>query len=256
MNFDILTLFPEMFDGYLRSSILGRTIEQGLLRVGLTNIRDFARDKHRTCDDAPFGGGAGMLLKPEPLARAMDAVGGGERRTVYLTPSGRLFDQEYAEDLAATESMILLCGHYEGIDQRIVDRYVSDEISVGNYVLFSGEVGAMVILDAVVRLLAGVIRHESLEEESFAQGLLEYPQYTRPSVFRNAVVPDVLLSGHHERLRSWRIRKSLEKTRRLRPDLLENAVLSEEQREVLREIEQKEKKYGSDKHSGISSDKG
>jgi len=162
LNFDILTLFPEMFDGYLRSSILGRTIEQGLVRVRLTNIRDFARDKHRTCDDAPFGGGAGMLLKPEPLARALDAVGGGERRTVYLTPSGRLFDQEYAEDLAGAESMILLCGHYEGIDQRIVDRYVSDEISVGNYVLFSGEVGAMVILDAVVRLLAGVIRHESL----------------------------------------------------------------------------------------------
>ena len=256
MNFDILTLFPEMFDGYLRSSILGRTIEQGLVRVRLTNIRDFARDKHRTCDDAPFGGGAGMLLKPEPLARALDAVGGGERRTVYLTPSGRLFDQEYAEDLAGAESMILLCGHYEGIDQRIVDRYVSDEISVGNYVLFSGEVGAMVILDAVVRLLAGVIRHESLEEESFAQGLLEYPQYTRPSVFRNAIVPDVLLSGHHERIRVWRIRKSLEKTRRLRPDLLENAVLSEEQREVLEEIEQKEKKNGSDKDSGISSDKG
>ena len=209
-------------------------------QVTLVDIRNFATDKHNTCDDAPYGGGPGMLLKPEPLARALDSVKGRERHTVYLTPSGRLFQQRFAEEMAAGGDVVLICGHYEGIDQRIIDIYVDDEISIGDYVLFSGEVAAMVLVDATSRLVDGVIRDESKGDESFAEGLLEYAQYTRPQVFRDVGVPEVLLSGHHAEINRWRLKKSLEKTRRMRPDLLRRRRLSETEETILESIQQEE----------------
>ena len=241
MIFTILTLFPEMFKGYLETSILGKSIEQGLNQVDLVNMRDFAQDKHRSCDDAPYGGGAGMLLKPEPVACALDSVKDRSRRIIYLSPSGRLFRQALAEEMAREESLVMVCGHYEGIDQRIIDLYVTDEISIGDYVLFSGEVGAMVLMDAVARLVEGVIRPESLEEESFSRHLLEYPQYTRPAVFRGLEVPEVLVSGHHEQIRQWRLRESLKKTQKMRPELLKGARLTAEEKEILDSLGKEEK---------------
>jgi tRNA (guanine37-N1)-methyltransferase len=197
-----------------------KAVERGLIEVQFVNIRDFATDKHKTCDDIPYGGGAGMVLKPEPLAAALDSVGAGQKRTLYPTPSGRLFNQAAATELAGEEELIFICGRYEGIDQRIIDEYVDDEISIGDYVLSSGEIASLVIIDAVYRLREGVIKARSLEEESFSDGLLEYPQYTRPEVFRDRKVPEVLLSGHHKNIEVWRRQQSVEKTKRLRPDLL------------------------------------
>ena len=197
-----------------------KAVERGLIDVQFVNIRDFALDKHKTCDDIPYGGGAGMVLKPEPLAAALDSVGAGQKRTLYPTPSGRLFTQAAATELAGEEELIFICGRYEGIDQRIIDEYVDDEISIGDYVLSSGEIASLVIIDAVYRLREGVIKARSLEEESFSDGLLEYPQYTRPEVFRDRKVPEVLLSGHHKNIEAWRREQSVEKTKRLRPDLL------------------------------------
>ena len=240
MIFHILSLFPEMFEGYVASSILGKSIESGQIDVNLVNIRDFACDKHKTCDDAPYGGGPGMLLKPEPLSRAIESIEQTVKRTIYLTPSGRLFNQEYASELAKCDSLTMICGHYEGIDQRIIDLYVTDEISIGSYVLFSGEVAAMVLLDAVVRLADGIVKPESLEEESFQFGVLEYPQYTRPQRFNGREVPEVLISGHHAKIRAWRMRKGLEKTLKYRPDLLETENLSTQQRAILEELRQEE----------------
>ncbi|UCF98965.1 MAG: tRNA (guanosine(37)-N1)-methyltransferase TrmD [Spirochaetaceae bacterium] len=228
MIFHILTLFPEIFEGYKSSSILGRALEQNQVELDLINIRDFARDRHRTCDDATYGGGPGMVLKPEPLAEALESVPGVKQKrggrgggipVVYLTPSGKLWSQGLAQELAATPRVALICGRYEGIDQRIIDLFVTDEISVGDYILNGGEVAAMVVIDTVVRLLKGVITEGSLVEESFSQGLLEYPQYTRPAVFRGHRVPEILMSGHHAEIERWRREKSIEKTRRNRPDL-------------------------------------
>jgi tRNA (guanine37-N1)-methyltransferase len=191
------------------------------------NIRDFAQDKHHTCDDAPYGGGAGMLMLTEPLGRCLDAVGAVRRpernidkRVIYLSPSGQPFNQGLARELARETELVLLCGRYEGIDQRIIDLYVDDEISVGDYVLSSGEAAALVLIDATYRLVDSVITPESLEEESFSGNLLEYPQYTRPEVYDTLRVPEVLLSGHHENIRRWRRRKQVEKTLALRPDLI------------------------------------
>ena len=240
MIFHILTLFPEIFDGYRSSSILGKASERQLVSLHLVDIRDFARDRHRTCDDAPYGGGAGMVLKPEPLSGALESVGAGVwaegtgrptgesglavlpgpgARVVCLTPSGRLWNQSMAQEAAAEQEIVLICGRYEGIDQRVIDMYVTDEISVGDYILSGGEVAAMVLVDTVARLVPGVIKEESLAEESLGQGLLEYPQYTRPQVFRGRKVPDVLLSGNHAEIQKWRLERSREKTRALRPDL-------------------------------------
>jgi tRNA (guanine37-N1)-methyltransferase len=209
---------------------LARAVEQDQVQLDLINIRDFARDKHKTCDDATYGGGPGMVLKPEPLAGALESVPGvrqkgegqaGGTRVLYLTPSGRLWSQELARRVAEEKRVAMICGRYEGIDQRIIDLFVTDEISIGNYVLSGGEVAAMVVVDTVVRLLEGVIREQSLTEESFSAGLLEYPQYTRPAVFRGHKVPDVLLSGNHAEIERWRREKSIEKTRRFRPPLRE-----------------------------------
>jgi len=220
MKFTVLSLFPEILDGFFQSSLMKKAVERGLIDVQFVNIRDFAADKHKTCDDIPYGGGAGMVLKPEPLASALDSVGAGQKRTLYPTPSGRLFNQAAATELAREEELIFICGRYEGIDQRIIDEYVDDEISIGDYVLSSGEIASLVIIDAVYRLREGVIKARSLEEESFSDGLLEYPQYTRPEVFRDRRVPEVLLSGHHKNIEAWRREQSVEKTKRLRPDLL------------------------------------
>ena len=220
MKITILTLFPEIIESYFKNSIMARAIEKGLIEYNVVNIRDFALDKHKNCDDYPYGGGAGMVLKPEPLALALDSVGAAGKRTVYPSPSGKLLKQEYASDLSKEKELVFICGRYEGIDQRVIDSYVDDEICIGDYILSSGEVAALTVIDCVYRLLDGVISRDSLEEESFANGLLEYPQYTRPEEFRGMKVPDILLSGHHENIRKWRREKSLEKTENYRPDLL------------------------------------
>ncbi|MFP3090634.1 tRNA (guanosine(37)-N1)-methyltransferase TrmD [Treponema sp. TIM-1] len=233
MKYTVLSLFPEITDAFFAASIIARAVERGMVEYCSVNIRDFALDKHKTCDDAPYGGGAGMLMLPEPLGRALEAVGVRNRltesgelprekgpRIIYLSPSGRPFTQAYAGELAAEKELILLCGRYEGIDQRIIDAYVDDEISVGDYVLSSGEAAALVVIDATYRLLDQVITPESLAEESFSGGLLEYPQYTRPEIYGILRVPEVLLSGHHENIRRWRLKKRVEKTLALRPDLI------------------------------------
>lgn len=246
MTITILTLFPGIFAGYLEGSILARAIGRGLVQVKVVDIRDYARDKHRVCDDAAYGGGPGMVMKPEPIAAALDATMGPGARVVYLTPSGRRYTQGVAEELARGAELTLLCGRYEGIDQRVIDSFVTDELSVGDYVLSGGEVAAMAVVDSVTRLLPGVITGESLEEESFSGGLLEYPHYTRPEEFRGMRVPEVLLSGHHEKIRQWRLLRSIEKTMRYRPDLLDSDRLSEEARDLAGRIRREGDSHGPD----------
>jgi tRNA (guanine37-N1)-methyltransferase len=236
MTITILTLFPGLFQGFLESSILARAIGRGLVTVTLVDIRGFAKDRHRVCDDAAYGGGPGMVMKPEPIAAALEASVAPGGRIVYLTPAGRLYTQKVAEELAHEQGLALLCGRYEGIDQRIIETFVTDEISVGDYVLSGGEVAAMAVVDSLARLVPGVIAGESLEEESFSAGLLEYPHYTRPEVFRGMKVPEILLSGHHEKIRQWRLLKSIEKTMRLRPELLHADGLPSEAQELLRQV--------------------
>ena len=236
MKFTALSLFPGILRGFFDDSIMSRAVARGVVDYELVNIRDYAYDKHRVCDDAPYGGGAGMVLKPEPLARALDAVGAGTKRVVFPTPSGRPFTQDTAGRLAREEEIVFICGRYEGSDQRIIDLYVDDEISIGDYVVSSGEVAALVMVDAVYRLLDGVITRESLDEESFTQPLLEYPHYTRPEVFRGLRVPEILLGGHHAKIAGWRKRKRVEKTLENRPDLLSGEGLDEEIRRVRDEL--------------------
>jgi len=236
VNVTILTLFPGLFQGFLESSILARAISRGLVNVRLVDIRAHARDRHHVCDDAAYGGGPGMVMKPEPVAAAIEEAVTPGARVIYLTPAGRQYRQADAVALAAEKDVILLCGRYEGIDQRVVDALVTDEYSVGDYVLSGGEVAAMAVVDSTARLVPGVIASESLEEESFSGGLLEYPHYTRPEVFRGMRVPEVLLSGHHEMIRRWRLEKSVEKTLRNRPELLDRGDLPAEARELAREM--------------------
>jgi tRNA (guanine37-N1)-methyltransferase len=227
VKYTVLSLFPEITDAYFATSIMARAVSRGIVEYCSVNIRDYAFDKHKTCDDAPYGGGPGMLMLAEPLGRALEAAGAaaksGEprgKRVVYLSPSGRPFNQELARELAAERELVLLCGRYEGIDQRIIDVYADDEISVGDYVLSSGEVAALILIDATYRLVEQVITPASLEEESFSGGLLEYPQYTRPEIYGTLRVPEVLISGHHENIRRWRLERQVEKTLALRPDLI------------------------------------
>jgi tRNA (guanine37-N1)-methyltransferase len=219
VKFSLLTLFPSIPDEYFRSSIMAKAVERQLVEYQVVDFREYAEDRHRTCDDAPYGGGAGMVLKPEPLAKALDAIDAGSKRVIYPSPSGRLFDQQIAWELSQEEELIFICGRYEGVDQRIIDRYVDDELCIGDYVMSSGELAALVIVDSVYRLLDGVISGESLEEETFNDGLLEYPHYTRPAEFMGMTVPEVLLSGNHAEIEKWRNAKRIEKTRRYRPDL-------------------------------------
>jgi tRNA (guanine37-N1)-methyltransferase len=225
LKFTILTLFPEITDAYFASSIMAKALDKGIIRYHAVNIRDFALDKHKTCDDAPYGGGPGMLMLAEPLSRALNSINAQKQHVIYLSPSGRPFSQKRALELSGMEELVLICGRYEGIDQRIIDAYVDEELSVGDYVLSSGEVAALAVIDAVYRLVDRVITAESLEEESFSGGLLEYPQYTRPEIFDSMKVPEVLLSGHHENIRCWRLKKRVEKTFTFRPELLERGLL-------------------------------
>jgi len=235
MFFEILTLFPEALEGYLATSIVGRAIKAGLVEVKVTNIRDFALDKHQVTDDRPYGGGEGMLMKPEPLAAAIRQALPG--RVVLTSPRGRPLNQAKAERLSGEERVILVCGRYEGVDQRIIDSLVDEELSIGDYVLTGGELAALVILDATVRLLPGVLGAEgSSQADSFSRGLLEHPHYTRPQVFEGREVPGVLLSGDHARIERWRRRESLKVTLANRPDLLETAELSEAELNWLEEI--------------------
>ena len=249
MTVTILTLFPGLFRGYLESSILARAMTRGLVGVKVVDIRDFAADKHHVCDDAAYGGGPGMVMKPEPITVALEASVPPGSRVIYLTPAGRLFTQRTAEDLARGADFTLLCGRYEGIDQRVIDSFVTDEISIGDYVLSGGETAAMVVVDSVARLVPGVITVESLQEESFSEGLLEYPHYTRPEEFRGMRVPEVLLSGHHEKIRQWRLLKSVEKTMRHRPELLDSEGLSEEARDLAGQIRREGDGHGRDEGS-------
>jgi tRNA (guanine37-N1)-methyltransferase len=241
MKYTVLSLFPEIIDAYFASSIMAKAVSRGIVEYRPVNIRDFALDKHHTCDDAPYGGGAGMLMLPEVLGRALESVtGAASGPVIYLSPGGRPFTQDLAKELAREEELILLCGRYEGIDQRIIDSYADREISVGDYVLSSGEVAALALIDATYRLVDRVITAESLEEESFSDGLLEYPQYTRPEIYGTLQVPEVLLSGHHENIRRWRLRKRVEKTLALRPDLIrrgeEAGLFDEETRKLIQEL--------------------
>ena len=220
MKFDVLTLFPEMFD-ILKQSIIGRAQEKELIDINLINIRDFSNDKHKKVDDTPYGGGAGMVMMPDVVDRAYQSVKTEKAKVIYMSPQGKTLNQKKVEDLAKYEHLIILCGHYEGIDQRVLDKIVDEEISIGDYVLTGGEIPAMVLIDSVSRYIEGVLKEDSIKEESFSNGLLEYPQYTRPEIFEGESVPEILLSGHHEKINEWRRQKSLEITKQKRPDLLE-----------------------------------
>ncbi len=289
MTFTVLSLFPKIINAYFADSIMAKAVDKGLIAFRAIDIRDYALDKHRKCDDSPYGGGAGMLMLGEPLGRALEAVGVDARhdrtsqglgresvpgrpdgallemarpeepsqsaalkckaRAIYLSPSGRPFTQKLAADLAREDELILVCGRYEGVDQRIIDLYIDDEISIGDYVLSSGEVAALVLIDSVYRLVDGVIASESLWEESFNDGLLEYPQYTRPEVYANLRVPEILLSGHHEQIRRWRLRERVKKTLAVRPELirrgLERGIFNAEIIELIKEAERENASPGS-----------
>jgi len=243
MKFDILTLFPAMFAGPFDESIIRRGREKQLIDISLHNIRDYAIDRHQTADDAPYGGGAGMVMKVEPLAACIETVKArNPAATVVMTsPQGRRLTHKVAAELATREGLIIICGRYEGIDERIRTLYVEEDISLGDYVLSGGEIAAMVIVDAVTRLVPGVLGSgESAEADSFCDGLLEYPQFTRPPEFNGLRVPDILLSGNHDLIRKWRRRESLRKTAALRPDLLADALLTKEDRKLLAELERED----------------
>lgn len=246
MQFDVLTLFPEMFD-ILNESIIGRAKEKGLINVNLINIRDFSKNKHKKVDDTPYGGGAGMVIQPDVVYDAYKSViknndksGLDEKskktRVIYMSPQGKKLDQQKVEELSKQEHLILLCGHYEGIDQRVLNTIVDEEISIGDYVLTGGELPAMVLIDSVSRYVEGVLKDDSTTEESFSQGLLEYPQYTRPEVFEEKQVPEVLRSGNHQMIDKWRREQSLKRTLEKRPDLLEKVDLSDEDKKILEKI--------------------
>lgn len=236
MKIDILTLFPEMFTGFLNTSIIKRAIDKGVISVALHNFRDYTQDKHHKVDDTPYGGGQGMVLACQPIVDCLESIETDESYVVLMSPQGERFCQAKAEEMAKTKShLIIICGHYEGFDERI-RRFVDAEISIGDYVLTGGELGSMVVCDALTRLLDGAITKESHEDDSFSDGLLEYPQYTRPLDYRGMLVPEVLMSGHHENIRQWRLKQSLQRTLVKRPDLLEKRSFTKEEMKLLEEI--------------------
>jgi tRNA (guanine37-N1)-methyltransferase len=235
MKFDVLTLFPEMFEP-MKQSIIGRALKNEIFEIYFTNIRDFSKDKHKKVDDTPYGGGAGMLMKPDVVWDAYNSVKSENSKTIYMSPQGKTLTQAKVEELAKEEHIIIICGHYEGIDQRVIDKVNAEEISIGDYVLTGGELPAMVLIDSVSRYIDGVLKQGSKAEESFSNDLLEYPQYTRPEVFLGERVPEVLISGNHQKIDKWRREKSLEVTLKKRPELLEKANLTEEDKKFLRDL--------------------
>lgn len=246
MNVDVLTLFPEMFEGVVGSSILKKAAEQNAVEYNIVNFREFADNKHKTVDDYPYGGGAGMVLKPQPIfdavAHLKEKANSEKPRVILLCPQGKRYNQKLAEELAEEEHLIFICGHYEGYDERIRQHAITDEISIGDFVLTGGELGAMVIIDSVVRLLPEVLGNvESHQKDSFSTGFLEHPHYTRPADFRGMKVPDILISGNHRLIEEWREKESLRRTYERRPDLLKHVELSKEQKKWLIEFENKEK---------------
>ena len=239
MKFDILTLFPEMFEP-IKHSIIARAEKQGVIEINLINIRDFSKDKHKKVDDTIYGGGAGMLIKPDVVYDAYNSIKSEKSKVLYLTPQGKRLCQSKVENLAKNEEhLILLCGHYEGIDQRVIDKIVDEEISIGDYVLTGGEIPAMVLVDSVSRYINGVLSEGSTEEESFSNGLLEYPQYTRPEVFEGIKVPEILQSGHHENINKWRRKQAIKTTYIKRPELLNNVNLTDEEKIYIEELKNK-----------------
>jgi tRNA (guanine37-N1)-methyltransferase len=238
MKFHVMTLFPEMIEQGLHTSILGRALDAGIISLNTVNIRDYSEDKHRHVDDYPYGGGAGMVMAAEPIAKCYEDIcgEGPKKRLVYLTPWGRVFNQDMAKELAREDELVFLCGHYEGVDERVLSRYVTDPVSIGDYVLSGGELPAMVMIDAIARMVPGVLTNEeSGETESFENSLLEYPQYTRPEVWRDEAVPEVLLSGHHAKVAEWRMQRSIDRTIQYRPELMEGAVLDKKSAKYYRE---------------------
>ena len=238
MKFHVLTLFTQMVDGALSESIIGRARKNGIIELNTVDIRDFSEDRHNHVDDYPYGGGNGMVMQPGPVYRAFKSLGVSEgTKVVYMTPQGRVFNQKIAEELSKEKEIVILCGHYEGIDERVIEEIVTDEISIGDFVLSGGELGAMIVVDAVSRLIPGVLGNdESSEDESFSgDGLLEYPQYTRPPEFLGRTVPEVLLSGHHANIEKWRRRQAFLRTLKKRPDLIDTEKLSAEEKAVYEE---------------------
>lgn len=238
MKFDVLTLFPEMFEP-IKQSVIGKAIEKDLLKINVINIRDFSKDKHKKVDDTVYGGGAGMLIRPDVVYDSFNSVKDENAKVIYLSPQGKKLCQSKVEELAKEKHLILLCGHYEGIDQRVIDEIVDEEISIGDYVLTGGEIPAMVLIDSVSRYVEGVLTQGSTQEESFSSGLLEYPQYTRPEEFKGVKVPDVLQSGHHQNIEKWRRIKAIETTYIKRPELLEKVQLTDEEKKYLEELKNK-----------------
>ena len=240
MNFHVLTLFPEMIRDGFETSITGRAVEKGLLSLETVNIRDFSVNKHNRVDDYPYGGGAGMVMQAEPVYLAWESVVeklGRKPKVLYMSPQGRVFDQTMAQELAEEEDLLFLCGHYEGIDERVLEEIVDEEVSIGDYVLTGGELPALVIMDAVSRLVGGVLHNEdSAEFDSFHDNLLEYPQYSRPAEWMGKKVPDVLLSGHHANIEKWRREQSILRTLQNRPELMEDAVLSKKEKQYLEQL--------------------
>ena len=240
MNYHILTLFPEMVMDGLNTSIIGRAVEKGLISIEAINIRDYSKDKHNHVDDAPYGGGAGMVMQPGPVCDSYEDLCrkiGKRPRVLYMTPQGQTFNQSIAEELAKEEDLVFLCGHYEGIDERALELIVTDYLSVGDYVLTGGELPAMVMIDCISRLVPGVLNNDvSAEIESFHDNLLEYPQYTRPEVYEGKKVPEVVLSGHHKNIETWRRQQSIKRTLERRPDLLADANLSKKEKQYLAEL--------------------
>ncbi len=242
-RFDILTLFPEIVLAPLRESIVGRAQEKGLLDVQVINFREYAQDKHHVVDDLPFGGGPGMVLKPEPIFAAVrDCLRKGPKtRVILMSPAGQLFDQDLAKSLAVEERLIFICGRYKGVDERVREALVTDEISIGDYVLSGGELAALVVIEALVRLIPGVLGDEdSARGDSFYEGILDHPHYTRPAVFEGMEVPRILISGHHGQIRRWRRKEALRRTRKRRPDLLQKVALNAEDEALLKDIEREE----------------
>ncbi len=239
MRIDIISLFPQMFEGPFSESLIKRAVENGLVQINIHNLREYTHDRHHTADDYPYGGGPGMVLKPEPIFEAVEVIKGDDKaEVVLLSPQGEVFSYQIAQDFSAKERLIFICGHYEGVDERTREHLVDREISIGDYILTGGELAAMVVVDSVVRLIPGVLGSaESLQEESISWGLLEYPQYTRPPEFRGWTVPDVLLSGNHQEIARWRREQAIRRTFYRRPELLDKAKLSPHERRLVASLQ-------------------